>query len=220
MSHGTDPAANGVATQRALAEAADDDSRLLTSVVRVARSIFGAAASSVFLYDQEADELVFEAVSGEGEGFLVGARFPADRGIAGWVVATGEAMTSTSLRDSQVFARDLAESTGYVPDSIMAVPVIHGSTTLGVLQVLDPHPQSRTSIADLELLSMFADQAALSLNVLVRNRAARAALRRDGNEFETLARIAALLADMEPDQRARGVQLITSLHDMLAGLLR
>lgn len=220
MSQPQNPAANAAATSSTLAEAAVDDSRQLSSIVTVARSIFGAAASSVFLYDQETNELVFEAVSGEGEGFLVGTRFPADRGIAGWVIATGEAMSATDLRESQVFARDLAKSTGYVPDSIMAVPVVHGSDTLGVLQVLDPHPQSRTSIADLDLLAMFADQAALSLRILMRNRAARSGLRQDGQEFETLARIAALLADLEPDQRAKGVQLIESVHDMLTGLVR
>lgn len=58
---------------------------LLQSVVDVARAIFGAAASSVCLLDEEADELVFQAVSGEGEAFLVGRRFP--RGAvspAGW----------------------------------------------------------------------------------------------------------------------------------------
>lgn len=182
----------------------------------VARAIFGAAASSVFLYDQDTDQLVFEAVSGEGEGSLIGTRFPADRGIAGWVIATGEAMTATDLRDNQMFARDLAESTGYVPDSIMAAPVVHGSDTLGVLQVLDPHPQSRTSIADLDLLAMFADQAAMSLHVLVRNRAARKAVKQRGDEYEKLAGIAALLADMEPAQRAKAVLLIDSVHDMLA----
>ena len=36
---------------------------LLQSIVDVARTIFGAAAASIFLYDEEADELVFEAVS-------------------------------------------------------------------------------------------------------------------------------------------------------------
>ena len=40
---------------------------LLESIVDVARSIFHAKAASVFLYDEETDELVFEAVSGEGE---------------------------------------------------------------------------------------------------------------------------------------------------------
>ncbi len=51
-------------------------------MVDVARAIFGAEASSVFLLDEEADELVFQAVSGQGEEFLVGRRFPAGRGIA------------------------------------------------------------------------------------------------------------------------------------------
>ncbi|CAO0832998.1 hypothetical protein SMICM17S_04384 [Streptomyces microflavus] len=55
---------------------------LLQSVVDVARAIFGAAASSVLLLDEEADELVFRAVSGEGQEFLVGRRFPAGRGIS------------------------------------------------------------------------------------------------------------------------------------------
>ncbi|MEU6942907.1 GAF domain-containing protein, partial [Streptomyces rubiginosohelvolus] len=48
---------------------------LLQSVVDVARAIFGAAAGSVLLLDEEADELVFRAVSGEGQEFLVGRRF-------------------------------------------------------------------------------------------------------------------------------------------------
>ena len=41
---------------------------LLQSIVEVARSIFDARASSVFLFDEESDELVFEAVAGEGAG--------------------------------------------------------------------------------------------------------------------------------------------------------
>jgi GAF domain-containing protein len=36
---------------------------LLQSVVEVARAIFGAEASSIFLLDEETDELVFEAVA-------------------------------------------------------------------------------------------------------------------------------------------------------------
>ena len=43
---------------------------LLQSIVEVARAIFGARASSVFLFDEESDELVFEAVAGEGAGEL------------------------------------------------------------------------------------------------------------------------------------------------------
>ena len=50
---------------------------LLAAIVEVARSIFGAKASSILLLDVETDELVFEAVVGEGEDTLLGTRFPA-----------------------------------------------------------------------------------------------------------------------------------------------
>ena len=62
--------------------------RLLRSIVEVARAIFGAKASSIFLLDEEADELVFAAVAGEEEQFLVGRRFPSSTGIAGWVASS------------------------------------------------------------------------------------------------------------------------------------
>ena len=61
---------------------------LLSAIVEVARSIFGATASSILLLDEETEELVFEAVVGEGEDTLLGTRFPAGTGIAGWVLAT------------------------------------------------------------------------------------------------------------------------------------
>jgi hypothetical protein len=55
---------------------ADDSFReLLQSIVDVARAILGARASSIFLLDEATDELVFEAVSGEGAA-LLGHRFP------------------------------------------------------------------------------------------------------------------------------------------------
>ena len=52
------------AAAASLGEAERDHAELLTSVVTVARALFGAAAASVFLLDEQSDELVFEAVSG------------------------------------------------------------------------------------------------------------------------------------------------------------
>jgi len=218
MTRASEPTALVAAISGALADWGQDDRALLGSIVNVARSIFGAAASSIFLLDQGAAELVFEAVSGEGEDFLVGTRFPADRGIAGWVAATGEPLTVDDLAASTLFARDLAEGTRYVPSSIMAAPVLHGAEVLGVLQVLDPHPQSRSSIADLDLLMMFAGQAGFSLRGLTRSRTAQEALRGAGAEFERLAEMVRLLAQMPADRRATGLKLVDSLQEVLSGL--
>lgn len=101
--------------------------RLLQSIVEVARSVFGAAAASVFLVDQDSGDLVFEAVCGEGEEQLVGSRFPGDTGIAGWVASSGQPLLVDDVSQSPQFASGAAESTGYVPRSIMAAPLIsHG----------------------------------------------------------------------------------------------
>ncbi|MFI5963162.1 GAF domain-containing protein [Streptomyces asoensis] len=147
----------------------DDTHALLQSVVDVARAIFAAAASSVFLLDDTAGELVFQAVSGEGEDMLVGTRFPAHRGIAGWVASSGQAIIADDLASTRTFARDLAESTGYVPNALMAAPLLSQQRVLGVLEVLDPSPRPRAGLEDLDLLSLFAAQAAIALRVTGRS---------------------------------------------------
>ena len=58
------PAGSGRGGRRSARE--ERHRALLQSIVEVARAIFGAQASSIFLLDEDADELVFEAVAGEG----------------------------------------------------------------------------------------------------------------------------------------------------------
>lgn len=166
---------------------------LMQSVVDVARAIFGAAASSVFLLDEPADELVFQSVSGQGENLLVGRRFPASSGIAGWVVASREAVVMNDLSHHGAFDRDLAESTRYVPSALMAAPLVHGERILGVLEVLDPTPQSRSSLDELDLLALFARQAATALRVV----ADRAGAGRDGLDGYDRAAALHLVRDLQ-----------------------
>ena len=98
---------------------------LLGAIVEVARSIFGAKASSILLLDSETEELVFEAVVGEGEDTLLGTRFPAGTGIAGWVLATRTPLVIEDVQNDPRFASDVAEDTGYVPKGLMAAPLLH-----------------------------------------------------------------------------------------------
>jgi GAF domain-containing protein len=167
-------------------------SELLQSVVDVARAFFGAAASSVFVLDEETHELVFRAVSGQGEAVLIGRRFPADHGVAGWVVASGEPMVVTDLSQNTVFNRDFAASTEYVPDALMAAPLVHRDRVLGVLEVLDPAPQSRSSLDELDLLALFAKQAAAAVRVVV-DRAADLAVLNRGRALRLVASLQELL---------------------------
>jgi len=140
--------------------------RLLQAIVEIARSVFGAAAASVFLLDPATGDLLFEAVAGEGEGDLVGRRFPAGTGIAGWVATYGQPLLVDETSDSTQFARAAAESTGYVPRSIMAAPLIAAGECLGVVEVLDRGSRARGELGDVDLLGMLAIQLGTALELL------------------------------------------------------
>jgi GAF domain-containing protein len=188
-----------------------DHRALLGSIVEVARAIFGARAASVFLLDEEADELVFEAVSGEGEDDLIGKRFPSSTGLAGWVLVTRQPLVLDDTRSDARFGHEAAESTGYVPDRIMAVPLLHEEEALGVLEVLDPPAGARDPLADMELLSLFAGQAAVALSLLRRSRQARAALEGAGGRAALVARVAAALERRDDPAAERLLQALAEV---------
>ncbi|MCX4759097.1 GAF domain-containing protein [Kitasatospora purpeofusca] len=146
--------------------------RLLQSIVEVARSVFGAAAASVLLVDEADGDLVFEAVAGEGEHHLLGSRFPAGTGIAGWALMTGQPVVVDDVADSPQFARSAAESTGYVPSSIMAAPLICDGDCIGVLSVLDRDSRPRCDLGDMASLGLLATEMATVLELLLTLRAA------------------------------------------------
>ena len=195
---------------------ADDAFRaLLQATVETARGIFHAKASSVFLLDEATDELVFEAVAGEGAGTLVGKRFPSSTGVAGWVLVTRQPLVVDDLTKDTRFSRDAAESTGYVPRGMMAVPLLVDDSVLGVLSVLDRPLDVPFTLAEMDVLGLFGNQAAIALDLLRRARRAQAALEGSG-ELAALARFASRLEEADEDKREAGLQLLRALERLLA----
>ena len=184
---------------------------LLQATVEVARAIFHAKASSVFLLDEEADELVFEAVAGEGEGELIGMRFPASNGMSGWVLTTRQPLVVDDLSSDTRWSRTQAESTGYVPKSMMSVPLLVEERALGVLSVLDRSDESRLKLAEVDLLGLFANQAAIGLDLLQRARRAREALAGEGR----LAPLARIAGRIEESEREGALELLQALEKLL-----
>lgn len=189
---------------------------LLQSIVDVARSLFGAEAASIFLYDENADELVFEAVSGRGGDTLVGTRFPSSTGIAGFALVTRQPLVVDDLSSDPRFSAERAASTGYVPSSIVASPLLHDERVLGVLSVLDRAADRPFGVTELELLSSFSTQAAIGLDLLLRARRAQAGLAGDGRAA-LVARVASLLEDADDDA---GAALLAALERVLAARRR
>lgn len=203
------------AVSAAVVDADDEHRALLQSVVGTARAIFGASASSIFLLDEESGELVFEAVAGEGEEVLVGRRFSASAGIAGWVLASHEPIMVSDLASNPTFSRDVAETTGYVPRALMAAPLMRDEEPMGVLEVLDYNTRLPSSLGAMDLLTMFAHQASVALGIVQRSRAARRALAEDGGQYAELVGVARALSDLDADRRRTGLELLGLIRRLL-----
>jgi GAF domain-containing protein len=187
---------------------------LLQSIVDVARAIFKAKASSILLLDEEADELVFEAAADEASEALIGKRFPSSTGIAGFVLVSRQPLVIEDVLTDPRFSRETAESTGFVPKGLMAVPLLHEERVLGVLEVLDRPQDTRFTLAEMELLGLFANQAAIALDLLQRARRAHEALGGAG-ELSVISRLAEKLEARREDGSEAALRLLAELERLL-----
>jgi GAF domain-containing protein len=134
---------------------------LLRSIVGTARELFGAAASSLALLSDDGEHLSFLIASGAGAERVEGTRFSASAGIAGFAVQSGQALVIEDARSDPRFAADVADSSGYQPTRIIAVPLQTERAVIGVLEILDATGERRER--ELDLVGLFADQAALAI---------------------------------------------------------
>jgi GAF domain-containing protein len=99
----------------------------------------------------------------------------------------------------------------------MAAPLLDAERVLGVLEVLDRPERSRFSLQEMELLGLFASQAAIAVALLVRARAAERLLEHGDGSLAVVARLAATLEELEDERRDAGIRLLESLVDTLGG---
>lgn len=138
---------------------------LLKSIVEAAARIFGAAAASLLLVDEDEEALEFKVAFGPANRDLVGTKFPYDKGIAGYVFMTGMPIATSNVREDRRFNQDFAESTGYVPNSILATPLISADDrVIGVMEILDKVDGTSFDMQDMELMGLFAQQAAMAID--------------------------------------------------------
>jgi putative methionine-R-sulfoxide reductase with GAF domain len=150
------------ASGHAILPHSNDD--LLKSIVEAAGRIFNAAAASILLVNEKEQVLEFKVAYGASNHDLVGVKFPMGKGIAGYVVMTGQPLAISNVRQDARFNQDFAKSTGYVPNSILAMPMLSGDRVIGVMEVLDKIDAASFGIQDMDLLGMFAHQAAIAID--------------------------------------------------------
>ncbi|MBI4691009.1 MAG: GAF domain-containing protein [Nitrospirae bacterium] len=134
---------------------------LLENIMDSSLKITKADAGSILL--TEGDKLAFKVVRGREGSKLAGFSIPKSQGVAGWVANNGSAIRIDNTKNDNRFNPEVDRITGYNTNSILCVPLRLHSGTIGVLELINKKNGTFTS-DDEELISYFADQAAIAIS--------------------------------------------------------
>jgi signal transduction histidine kinase/ligand-binding sensor domain-containing protein len=132
-------------------------SSLLQAIVERAAGLLDATGGEFGLYDETSQELRIAASHNLGEDY-VGTRHRLGVGAMGRVAQTGESLI---IEDYRSWEGALAEY-GHV-HATLATPLKVGGRLVGVFTTVTTDPERRFTAADLHLLDLFAQQAAIAI---------------------------------------------------------
>ncbi|HEV8715551.1 MAG TPA: GAF domain-containing protein [Candidatus Binatia bacterium] len=142
----------------------DLDRLLRFSIERVV-TLLGVESSAVMLLDEERQELYFKVAdnihSDMGQKFQE-LRFPADQGIAGWVVREGVSALVSDVEQDSRFYRGVDKQTGMKTKSYLCVPLKTKDRILGALSAVNKRKAS-FSEDDVRLLEFLAGPLAIAI---------------------------------------------------------
>lgn len=179
----------------------------LRAIADAAAAALHVAAASIALHDPVEDRLVFRAAAGpQGEG-VIGLAIASHEGIAGYVFSTGQPLAIADVLADPRFERGTAERTGYTPRSLLAVPLVDGEGTIGVMEWLDRADGLPFDLVDVEVATRVAAAATATAR----------ATRLDHGAGRLLVRVLATLADQaEPPRSDQVDALVTRIAGELA----
>lgn len=131
----TDPLVSLVKISRSITALTDIDELLLV-IAQETKKAMQADRCTVFLWDKDSDELWSKVALGVDDNKEI--RFPADKGLAGYVVQTGEIVNITDAYNDPRFNPEVDKATGYHTKTILCMPIINNNIEIiGAFQVLN-----------------------------------------------------------------------------------
>jgi signal transduction histidine kinase len=140
-----------------------DVNKLLSDTMQLAVSIIDAGAASIMLIDEEKQELIFEVSHGSRAKMLRQQRIPLEEGIGGWVARHGQPVITNNARTDNRFSHRVDVRTGFLTQSIAAVPLRIKGRIIGVLEVLNKYSEEGFNQEDIRLMNSIAAQAAIAI---------------------------------------------------------
>ncbi len=155
----SDPLVSLVKIGRSISAVTDIDI-LLKVIAEETKIAIQADRCTVFMYDKEKNELWSKVALGLDSQEI---RFPADKGLAGYVVKTGEPLNIPDAYNDPRFNPDIDKETGYRTKTILCMPIKNNNKEIiGAFQVLNKLTGVFTK-GDEDLLAAIGGSASIAL---------------------------------------------------------
>ena len=136
---------------------------LLKNILESAVNILNSEAGSLFLVDEQTDELIFQVTVGPVASNLVGQRLPPGTGFVGKAVDSRQPVIVNDVQATQTWNSETDKQTGFITKAILIVPMEVKDRVIGVIEIINKRDGLPFSLDDQNLLAAFAGQAAVAI---------------------------------------------------------
>jgi serine phosphatase RsbU (regulator of sigma subunit) len=184
---------------------------VLLDISNSAAQLIDAEGASILLVDKETGNLHFEVAFSENAEALYDVVVPKNKGIAGSVAQTGEAIIVNDTQNDQRFYRGVDNETQIVTRSLIAVPLVRHEEVIGVMEVINSNKPVGFTNDDRDLLNEFGVQAGIAIS----NALLYKGIQEKADELEYLFEISNLTNQTyeRKDLFAKIIELLSSAFD-------
>ncbi len=137
--------------------------RSIRDLLEISAVQIRSAEASVLIRDGDEGDLRFLSAIGQVAEQLLDIVVPAGKGIAGFVLSSGQPMAVSDVGGESTFYAEVDKTTGFSTQSILATPLRHNGEVIGVLEYINrvgEPPFAPFTPEEMDLAAGFADAIA------------------------------------------------------------
>jgi Nif-specific regulatory protein len=170
---------------------AHDLSQLLELILETGNRMMGAKASSLLLLNKRKNRLSFKVATGQKKEEIKQFEVKMGQGIAGYVAANDKPLIIRDATKDKRWYGHISDQIGFKTRSIACMPMHLQGEVIGVIEFINKVDGGSFQEGDLELLTVFADLAAVAIG--------------NARRFQSVEKeVEGLKAELEPRQQIVG----------------
>jgi PAS domain S-box-containing protein len=136
---------------------------LLKIITEAVQELTQTEGCSILLLDRETGDLRFQVATGRTGDQLKGLPVPLESSIAGYILRENKPVLIHDVQDDARFFKEVDEASGFETRSLAGVPLQVKGQVIGVLEAVNKKGDQVMSWADVDVLTVLADQAAVAI---------------------------------------------------------